>query len=100
IAKTATREAIPIEIPSTERAARSLRVRKPTVASRSRSRGSRRLLIGALKPTVADGDSPRQRARDLLVVGDDHQRRASRVQLPQQLHQLAAGAAVEVARRL
>ena len=38
--RTATMAATPIAIPSAERAARSLRVRKPTLASRARSRGA------------------------------------------------------------
>ena len=61
----------------------------PTIGRRARGRRS----------AVAHLDPPRERGRDVAVVGDDHDRRALGVQFMEQLHDGVAGAAVEVAGR-
>src|SRR5271165_3114360 len=71
---TATIAAMPIATPSADSAARRRRVRRPTLATRSTSAGSRRL--GAMSSPIVDHaavaqlHAPGQRGGDLAVVGD------------------------------
>ena len=84
---TATIAATPIATPSAESTARPGRVRRPAVPSRSRSaarnregRSSRG--VGDDAP-VEDRDAARQARRQCVVVGDDQDRGAARVQVVQ-----------------
>src|ERR1700756_2241914 len=106
---TPTIAAMPMLILSTDSSARVLRVRRPRLPTRSRSRrvsrdppgllsgGGRRvtddLSVSDLDPTLHGGG-------DLEVVGDDHDRGAFVVQLSQQLEDRGAGGRVEVPGRL
>ena len=114
---TATIAPIPIAIPSADSAARSRRVRRPCSATPSSSRGGRRaaskrsrpgsaaaaVLISAVVAddlAVAHLDPPGKRRGDVVIVGDQHQRRAVGRELVEQGHDLGARLRVEVPGRL
>ena len=113
---TATIDAIPIATPSAESAARRRRVRRPMLPTASTSRPSSRLGGSAsVTARLSSGSSCAgrrtispsristrrwQRGGELGVVRDHHERRAVAVELAQELEDLGARAAVEVAGRL
>ena len=106
--RTATIAAMPIAMPSADRAARSLRVRSPMLARPARSEGRSRAADGAAgrtaapmwwslsvlpwngRPRVGDDvpvehvDAPPRAGGDRVVVGDDDDRRPGCVEFLQQ----------------
>ena len=114
--RTATIAATPMAMPSADRAARSLRVRSPTLDSRARSAGRSRCVAGGAvggheRRSCVDGgvggvgdDAPVEHldpaghaGGDALVVGDHHDRGAGRVQFFEQREDGLPGGLVEVA---
>ena len=113
--RTATMAATPMAMPSADRAARSVRVRRPTTDRRARSAGRSRCVISAAvvvtgvpaPDSVAGGvgddasiehlDRARHARGDVLVVGDHHDRGAGGVQVVEQVEDGLPGRLVEVA---
>src|SRR5690348_16571128 len=104
---TATTAAMPMATPSMDSAARTGRLRSPTVptGSRSAARKRERSLVMRAPAVVDDLAVPDLHAapggrRDLAVMRDDDDRRTGVVQFAQQREDAGAAGAVEVAGRL
>src|SRR5271155_3258917 len=102
---TPTMAAMPMLMPSADRAARARRLRSPRLPTRSRSRrDSRDLRLSRTgrsvtdDPPVSDLDVPFHGGGDVGVVGDDHDGGAVAVQLAEQVQDGRAGRGVQVAR--
>src|SRR5579864_5551266 len=101
---TPTMAAMPMLIPSADSDARTRRLRKPRLPTRSRSRRDsrdppvsrtgRRVIDD---PPVADFDAPVHGGGHVEVVGDDQDGGAFLVQLAQQFQEGSPGGGVEVA---
>src|SRR5947209_3946579 len=108
---TATMAATPIAMPRADSAARSRRVRTPTLATRATSPGRSRAGERVSAPTglprrvgddapVEDVDAPGEVGGHVVVVGDHDDGGPVRVEVLQHGHDGGARAAVEVAGRL
>src|ERR1700722_14315720 len=106
---TPTMAAMPMLIPSADSEARTRRLRKPRLPTRSRSRRDNRdppALVSRTRRRITDNspvsdfDAPFHRGGHLGVVGDDHDRGAFAVKLAEKFQNRRAGCRVKVAGRL